>query len=275
MTVPHRLLNWFSRTNHFATSRQVISASGLKLWLAYHGYNLNGDLNDSGEAWLIAFLSNRWGHKPGLVVDCGANRGDFTRWVLENTQFRVLAIEPSPIRIEELNRLQEKYPERMQVFACGVGAVTEAKTLFEVGADGGGSTFAPEVLEIGYLAEQYQSKIRSEIRLLDDIIDEVAKDSTWKLPIALLKIDVEGLEDDVLKGARRLLGSNPPAAIQFEGNWHQLFRGSTVRSVASLAPDFDLYQLLPGKRGLARREPENWSTNVFAHANWVLMGRRT
>lgn len=125
------------------------------------------------------------------------------------------------------------------------------------------------------MAERYQSKIRSEIRLLDDIIDDVAKDGTWKLPIALLKIDVEGLEDDVLKGASRLLGSNPPAAIQFEGNWHQLFRGSTVRSVASLAPDFDLYQLLPGKRGLARREPENWSTNVFAHANWVLMGRKT
>lgn len=89
----------------------------MKLWLAFHGYNPNGDLNESGEAWLIAFLSNRWGQKPGLVVDCGANRGDFTRWVLENTHFRVLAIEPSPIRVEELNRLQEKYPERMQVFA--------------------------------------------------------------------------------------------------------------------------------------------------------------
>lgn len=172
-----------------------------------------------------------------LVVDVGANRGDFSRQVLEATHLKVVAIEPSPMRVSELRTLGKLYPGHIKVFACGVGRVRGKRTLFEVGRGGAGSTFAPEVLEIDYLSDQIQGEVLREIRSIDDILVEVMGEIRWNLPIALLKIDVEGLKDEALDGSTETITSIQPYAIQFEGNWHQLFRGTTVRELANFAPE--------------------------------------
>jgi hypothetical protein len=52
--------------------------------------------------------------------------------------------------------------------------------------------------------------------------------------IDLLKIDVEGLELEVLEGSRRTLGDLRPSYIQIEFNQHALLR-SEVRALPSAA----------------------------------------
>ena len=42
--------------------------------------------------------------------------------------------------------------------------------------------------------------------------------------VDFLKIDVEGHEYEVVKGAKKFIEFNSPKFIQIEINWHQLFK---------------------------------------------------
>ena len=266
-----RFLKSLSVGGRYEPLRERISLLGLEIWLANSGYNPGGSVRESGEAWLVDRLGEEWGEVSALVIDCGANSGSLSRHVLEATNFKVVAIEPAPERVAELQELERSYPERGRVFPVGVGRESGEGTLLEVGHNSAGSTFAPEVLAVDYLAVQTQGKVKCQIRTVDEIIDEVTQVGGWSDPIALLKFDIEGLEDEALAGSRTVLEQNPQLTVQFEGNWHCLFRGTTVRSLASLVPHRTLYQLLPGRRGLKRRQRDDWKTNVYAHGNWVLL----
>ena len=89
--------------------------------------------------------------------------------------------------------------------------------------------------------------------------------------VDFIKIDTEGYELEVLKGAERVLRELKPALVQLEFNMHHLLRGTSLYALSQLIPDYDLYQLVPG--GWARRDPLDQFTNVYRHANFVFVRR--
>ena len=134
--------------------------------------------------------------RPGTtVLDVGANVGAYTllfaTWV--GGAGRVFAFEPSPAACAGLRahvRLNDFADRVIVVEAAAAGTVGRAP--FAVHPSGGASTLA-----LGSLAGVPQITVATET------IDSVCK-AHGLLP-AVIKIDVEGAELDVLKGARHTL----------------------------------------------------------------------
>ena len=84
-----------------------------------------------------------------------------------------------------------------------------------------------------------------------------------------IKIDVEGYEAEVFKGAERVLREIKPRFIQIEFNWHQLFRNTALHYFSEQLPDYEVFQLLPN--GWIARDPRSPLSNIFEFSNFVFV----
>jgi FkbM family methyltransferase len=129
------------------------------------------------------------------VLDVGANVGAYTlmfaAWVGEHG--RVFAFEPAPDAREGLRThvALNHLDDRVTIVPAAVaGRVGEAP--FAIHPSGGASSLAVQSVDA-----------RSRITVTTETIDNVCK--THALLPAVIKIDVEGAELDVLQGARNTL----------------------------------------------------------------------
>lgn len=135
--------------------------------------------------------------QPGdLVLDVGANIGNHTLYLASVTGCRVHAFEPNGHLCEALAQSVELngQSDRITIHQAGVAAVK------------GFARFAhldPANLGAQSL-EQVQGGAESGIKLV------VLDDMEWSAAIRLIKIDVEGMESDVLKGAQQLILRDKP-----------------------------------------------------------------
>lgn len=146
---------------------------------------------------------------PGsLVFDIGANRGAYAQ-VFLNLGARVISVEPNPICASELRRLGASFP-RLTVVEKAVGE-SPGKAAFHVCEDSTISTLSDRWLEVAKQSRYHKDARWSQDRTVSvTTIDELA--STYGEPI-FIKIDVEGLDDQVLRGMSFL-----PPALSFEFN---------------------------------------------------------
>lgn len=87
--------------------------------------------------------------------------------------------------------------------------------------------------------------------------------------IDFLKIDTEGFEYEVLLGSQGVLEKLSPKVVQIEYNWHQLFRSQSLYSLSLLLPNYQAYQMLPGR--LAKRDPRDPLSNIFYFSNFLFV----
>jgi len=148
---------------------------------------LGACLNDSLAMYLIA-------HLPCTrFVDVGAHIGSIVAEVLRNSSATVIAIEAMPDKVAALRR---KFPG-LTVHSCAVGESEGDVSFFVVPAASGYSSL---------IRSHNSVEITVPLRRLDDLVTE---------PVDLIKIDVEGAELGVLRGAERLIAKSRPI-IMFE-----------------------------------------------------------
>jgi FkbM family methyltransferase len=158
-----------------------------------------------------------WRHlRPGdIVCDIGANKGSFIYWLSWWVRDgRVVAFEPQPDLARYLVRICR---------VIGLGNVTvEAKAAYS--HSGHQDLFLPlghqpgASLMRGGMEAESVTTLSVPVVALDDYFNEDDK-------IALLKIDVEGAELDLLRGAERILRRHAPLLV-FESENRHLARGS-------------------------------------------------
>lgn len=160
-------------------------------------------------------------------VDIGAHRGIFLRRFIELSPGGLhYAFEPLP---EFAAKLQEEYPTT-QVFTCALGNKTDRATF----------QYVPELPAWSGLKRQpYPIKVEPktievEIRRLDDIIP-------LEVCVTFIKIDVEGAELDVLRGAEQTIKRCRPVILFEHARIHNLEYETTPEMV---------YDFLVGKCGL-------------------------
>lgn len=137
------------------------------------------------------------------IIDVGANRGMFTK--VANYIFpdaKIIAFEPLKDCFEELTRLNNSIPS-LECFNVALGDAHGEKEIFHSQYDYSSSLLEMEDLHKAAFpySEKYQ-KDKIVTARLDDIVDI----GNYKKPI-LMKIDVQGYEDFVIKGAAETLKS--------------------------------------------------------------------
>lgn len=167
-------------------------------------------VHTSGEMSLVRYVNEC--HEPQLCVfDVGANIGQFASLISEHcdlSRIRMHSFEPSVQAIEQFRNTHGDNP-RIRLNTCALGSANATATLYsDRPASGLSSLTCRDLDHIGKTMSLTQSV---QVRTLDDYCAENSIDH-----IHLLKIDVEGHEHEVLKGAARMFGEDRIDAVTFE-----------------------------------------------------------
>jgi FkbM family methyltransferase len=218
----------------------------------------------SGERrFLTRFLEQ---YPNALVLDVGANAGQYSELVRElGPSTAVHAFEPHPVSFEELARVAARICVTAHPIALG-----EARGEIEIFdyTDEAGSQHASvyrEVIEDVHRRPSAAWKVRCET--LDTVAGELGL-----IKIGLLKIDTEGHELAVLRGARRLLETGAIDVIQFEFNEMNVISRVFMRDFFGLLPNYRIFRLL----GDGVIEFQTYDPNfmeVFAYQNMACIRR--
>lgn len=156
-----------------------------------------------------------------IVVDVGANRGQFGQELRRaGYDGRILSIEPLASAYQRLSA-RSRRDEHWQALHCAVGE-SNGRAVLHIAANSASSSLLP-MLPAHVQAAPETRYVGSEevpVRRLDDILSEhVPRESR-----TYAKIDVQGFELEVLRGAGRFLES--VTAIQLELSLVPLYQGS-------------------------------------------------
>lgn len=166
----------------------------------------------------------------GIFVDVGAHDGAILSAAVESAPDRLHhAFEPGPVA--EVLRL--RFPS-VVVHNCCVGAADGEVDFFIYERSTRSSLHAVP-------GEQLVASVRTPQVTIDQVFDRSA-------PVSVIKIDVEGSELEVLRGAARLLSTQAPVVIFEHGS-------PTGTKLESTEPLFELlksngYQLAPVRGGV-------------------------
>jgi FkbM family methyltransferase len=152
----------------------------------------------------------------GGFVDVGANLGDFSIWAAKRggPSTRVLAVEADPDNVPQLRRnvRLHRLTDAVEVAPVAASAQTGTVVLHQ-GHQSGTSTISPsEVHTLDHMRPRGTVEIPA--RTLDDLIEGSALER-----VDVVKIDVEGAEEYVLAGARKLLATTGPMTLLIDIHW--------------------------------------------------------
>ncbi len=165
--------------------------------LGYEVRRVNRPLEGSSpDIW--TWLRSSGGIKT--VIDVGANNGEFAEYLSSYFDARqTIAIEPLPGCAEQI-RQREKAIRNLTVLECAVSDHEGRATLFE-------NAYAPasSLLPVSSISKDEfpqtagrQKEVEVAVHRLDDLIDPDSIEEAL-----LIKIDVQGLEDKVIRGGDR------------------------------------------------------------------------
>lgn len=146
-------------------------------------------------------------NQGGMFVDVGANIGDFSR--VGCLKFsRVLAIEPIP---ELAQKLREELPDNVEVLCVALSDAPGTAQLY-VPVSHGTMTTGLASLDRGANSASGFREITVDLQTLDEL---------GLIGVDLIKIDVEGLEEAVLRGGMATLTAQfPGLIIEIEDRHH-------------------------------------------------------
>ena len=220
---------------------KLISDFGRSIYRIYENRNHHIDCN--GESNVLRLLSKT---NPKVIVDIGANEGEYSEHAaIHNPGSQIHAMEPVPSTYESLKKHVAAY-ENVKCHCLGGYKVSGSKVINYYKESGHSSL--EDVSHINGAASR-----QIEIQLISG--DEFMKQEGIE-QIDFLKIDVEGVELDVLYGFEKAIANNRIKAIQFEyGNiniicktllydFYQYFvsKGYVVGKVYPKYVDFRPYQ---------------------------------
>lgn len=148
--------------------------------------------NDFYERGLLDDIMRRT--RPGdTVVDVGAYVGTHTIFLSVVAGLKVIAIEPNP---ESLRTLESNVAENH------VGDLVETHNVAIGASEGLGSLVIRDEQNLGMTTIK-PGEGSIDIRTLDTVISD--------RPVKVMKIDIEGMEPDAIRGAEKVIANHRPA----------------------------------------------------------------
>lgn len=212
---------------------------------AYSGLGIDNFSNTeySEKRCLQEVIGNK--EKP-ILLDIGANVGMWSKLALQvNPNAKIFSFEPQRKSFAKLKEITG-----ISAYNVGCGSTHTKLTLYDR-ADTPLQTHSSFCKGVIDHLNKGMIQEKCDIITMDWFIQE------HKLPkIDLMKIDVEGFELEVLKGAINSLKKGLISAIQFEFNAMNVFQRVFFKDFYDLLSGFYLYRLLPkGKIPLRHYDP--------------------
>ena len=203
-----------------------------------YGWSLNGmgigtavrRIPHSGEEHLICAIARTTDPRGAVCLDVGANEGDYSRALAEHLPgASIHAFEPVERTCEELR--ETLAGTGVTVHGVALGAQRGSADMHVIEGHSQLASLHPLL--------SHPSRPESSVEVVEvTTLDEWA--AANDIPrIALLKIDVEGAELEVLRGASRMIRDGAIDMVQFEFGTRNSVAGSMMR---------DFFEILPGYR---------------------------
>lgn len=137
--------------------------------------------------------------QPRAVIDVGANVGQFASWI-RGSGFGgpIISFEPQPEEHAALRAAAERDPEWTVAPRCALGS-TDGTAQIHIAGNSESSSML-EMLDLhkdNAPSSAYVGSLETPVRRLDDMLESLGFDPTN----ALLKVDTQGFEVEVLRGA--------------------------------------------------------------------------
>ena len=183
-------------------------------------------------------LAGLRGRSIHTVIDCGANEGQFARYV---SQFfpssLIFCFEPLPEPFTKLRKWAETQGGRVACFNVALGESEEVVQMHFHSEHSASSSLLSTTDHEEQLFPQTRTQrdVSVSVTTLDKVLADHVRGFT---PEVLLKLDVQGFEDRVLRGARNLLRSVDACIAEL--SLDPLYEGqATFKDVVSLLDDHE------------------------------------
>jgi FkbM family methyltransferase len=188
-----------------------------------------------------------------VLFDVGANVGNYTKSLIEEIpKAKIYSFEPVE---KTFNELKANVQGKSTAVNIGFGSSPGKAVLY--------NTVNTSTSELSTTHKEILSDIfksTDEITAIEfetDTIDNFASKNQIE-KIDFIKIDVEGNELSVLKGAEKMLAGDPIRIIQFEINAHNIYARVFLRDFYMLLKDFEFFRLkADGMVSLGEYKPIN------------------
>lgn len=184
-----------SKNDFFNRLRKIYSKFLKKIVLAGPSYLqeiLRKHYNSESMELGLRYLKDR-GFNPKTIIDCGAFVGDWTKMVKKIfPDARVLMIEPQKNKKEILTKVQNEFHGAVEYINCLLGPENKDDVAFFEMESGS------SVLE--EMTGHPRQTVQLPMKTLDSILHK--KNATDGI---FLKLDVQGFEIEVLKGANAII----------------------------------------------------------------------
>lgn len=253
----------------FLFARKALYNINLKLYkLSMTAIGIHNYENDhvSGEKAFIKFMKSTGRVKEGVILDVGANVGNYAVMLRRNKiNLPIFAFEPHPVAFRKLEQAASAHqfiPVRR-----GAGEVTTTAVIYDYAGNTGSEHASMYKEVIADLRHSAVEEVNIDLISLDNFVAE-----NNIRDIALLKIDTEGHELNVLKGARYTIARGMIQVIQIEFNEMNVISRTFFKDIIDILPGYDFFRLLPdGLMPLGTYKVSDFE--IFAFQNIVAIRR--
>lgn len=246
----------FIRKNFYFLNKFLykLSLNGIGV-LNYQNNKISGE-----EHFLNKFLLKNKGQK--IIFDIGANIGNYSKMIKQiSLNTKLYSFEPHPKTFLTLKGVASK--NNFLAFNFGFGNKEEQTKIYDY-ADNDGSSHASLYSKV--ITDIHKGKATEHEITITKIDTFVKKYKINK--IDLLKIDTEGNELDILKGAKDALKNNLIDVIQFEFTQLNTISRVFLKDFYDLLKNFTFYRMLPdGILPLGEYNPV--FCEIFAYQNII------
>ncbi|MBX2932307.1 MAG: FkbM family methyltransferase [Chitinophagaceae bacterium] len=225
-------------------------------------YGKGSNVSTSGEMNVINFISKKLQSKNVILFDVGANIGNYSKILLSEFSSiqQLYCFEPSTSTFEQLKINLNNKPITVLVNK-GLGEIKEKLTLYSATKNSEIASIFPQK----ELLEKYGVMKEETIEIIS--LDEFCTEEKIA-HIDFLKLDVEGYEISVLKGAKNMISSKAISYIQFEFGITNINSKTYFKDIWDIL--FEHYKIFRVvKDGLYEMKRYSYTYEIFQTTNFL------